>query len=141
MVIVVGRSTRSLEVTQMWPRVHRPISKEEAAVVIAALHRAGTGLAASGLESQVPSLTVVAYCECGCGSVSFAVPEGPAYGIELASGCGLTSEGATVGVLVFGNSETIESLEIWQADEEEASFPKPESVRKWLPGEVNRGDF
>ena len=125
----------------MWPKVHRAISKDEAAVVAAALSRAGKGRAAPGLESQVNSLTVVAYCECGCGSVSFAVPEGHAYGIELASGCGFTPDGTKVGVLVFGNSETIGSLEIWQADEEPASFPESESVRNWLPGEVNRGDF
>ena len=125
----------------MWPQTYRPISQAEAAVVTHALAKAATGIAAPGLESQVQSLVVVAYCPCGCGSVTFGVPgQDHADSRQLADGCAQTTDGTLVGVFVWGTAEVISGLEIYQMDEEAASMPDPATIRKWREGEL-QGDF
>jgi len=113
----------------MWPEVHRAISKQEAQVVLTALQRAGTGIANSEIETKIPSLVVLAYCPCGCGSVSFDVSRDRRYGL-IADGYAVTDDGTNVGVIVWGDAETISGLEIYRADEDDPKLPMPQSVRR-----------
>lgn len=109
----------------------RPISAGEVTVIRAAVERARTRAVSEALLILAPSLRVVSLCGCGCASVFF---EGYSRGSEpIADGTGITSSGGAVGVIVWGTSDAITGLEVYDlgAGDDDLQLPVPESIRPW----------
>lgn len=112
----------------MKPIVPRPISASEAAIIKGALQQASLQPTDAFLVS-VNELTVIAICECGCGSISF---RGPSQNEQrLADGVGYLSSGERVDVLVWAEGTAISQLELVDYGQAKGSLPIPESVTSW----------
>jgi hypothetical protein len=61
----------------------------------------------------IPDLEVVARCECGCASVDFERSTSQERSGIFAEATGRTPRGGQVGVIVWGRSDTITALEIY----------------------------
>jgi hypothetical protein len=113
------------------PKIDRPISAKEVAVIQAALEHAAKGPIAPDVTSSVPRLHAIAKCGCGCESVDFA-PHDPANpSSPIADGLGTTSEGEEVGLIVWGRPDAITGLEVYALGGEGHRLPLPETIHGW----------
>jgi hypothetical protein len=74
---------------------------------------------------------VVGVCGCGCDSVDFT-PHDPSHtSAPVADGVGTTPAGGDVGVIVWGTSDAITGLEIYDmgAGESDLRLPNPDTIR------------
>jgi hypothetical protein len=111
----------------------RSISRSEADVVRAALERAARILLDETVLAAVPHLEVAARCECGCASVGFDAPGSDQRSGIIADVTGQTPRGGQVGVIVWGRSDAITGLEIYDlgAGDDDLTLPVPASVIAW----------
>jgi hypothetical protein len=117
-------------VTGRW--IPRPISREEADVVVAALEKAPVGGDRTSLREKVRSLVVIDRCKCGCATIDFESSIAPGSARVVADGLGKTPSGKDVGVLVWGDDQAISGLEIYDMEPESArELPDPVSVKAW----------
>lgn len=112
---------------------HRGINHGEAEIVRAALERASVAHLDETLRAAIPNLEVVARCECGCASVNFAAPTSEQRSRVIADATGHTARGGQVGVIVWGRSDAITGLEIYDlgAGDDDLVLPVPASVIPW----------
>jgi hypothetical protein len=114
---------------------NRPIIDDEIAVVQAALERCAEIPDAQKLLSTVSNLYVVDQCQCGCPSVDFARSSAE-HPRPIADGLGITSNGARVGVIIWGVSDAITGLEIYDmsANASELKLKDLKSIIPWEEG-------
>ena len=112
--------------------VNRGISVEETVVIRTALEKAAVA-EFQALGSKLQHLRAIDQCGCGCDSVDFVTynPSNPPK--PLAQGIGETPRGGTVGVIVWGTSEGVTGLEIFDlgAGDDDLKLPVPDSIRPW----------
>jgi hypothetical protein len=106
----------------------RPISTSEAAVVKEALQQAALKPADSFLAS-VESLTVIALCACGCGSIYFREPSRSEQ--RIADGVGYLPNKQRVDVLVWAEDAVLSWLELVAHGQVDGALPMPGSVMSW----------
>jgi hypothetical protein len=122
----------------MRTKIKRPISVEEAEVIRITLAHAATTPDLRGLGVNASLLQVVGKCDCGCDSVDFEgygeVPNAK----PLADGIGITRRGGKVGVIVWGTSKLITSLEIYDlgVGEKDIKLPMTESIQSFEKSKV-----
>lgn len=116
----------------------RSISRSEADIVRAALERASRAPLEETVRAAIPNLEVVARCECGCASVDFDAPSSEQHSGIIADATGQTPRGGQVGVIVWGRSDAITGLEIYDlgAGVDDLVLPVPTSVIPWERQEV-----
>jgi hypothetical protein len=85
----------------------RAINQIEAEIIRAALERASLAPLDETVRVAIPSLEVVARCECGCASVDFDAPTSEQRSGVIADATGHTPRGGQVGVIVWGRSDAI----------------------------------
>jgi len=112
---------------------HRAINEGEADVVRVAVERASVRTVSEAARKTIAQLQVIARCECGCASVdsdSAASEERP---MPIADGTGTTPRGGQVGVIVWGRTDAITGLEIYDlgAGDDDLLLPVPTSVVPW----------
>lgn len=113
------------------PKIDRPVSADEVAVIQAALHHAPTRSIAPDAIASIGRLHAIAKCACGCESVDFA-PHDPANpSSPIADGIGTTSEGEEVGLIVWGRQDAITGLEVYALGGEGHKLPVPETIHGW----------
>jgi hypothetical protein len=114
----------------------RPIRQSETEVIRAALMRASVVPVDEAAKDVIPSLQVVARCECGCASVDFDAPASDQRSTVIADGTGQTPKGGQVGVIVWGRRDAITGLEVYDrgAGEDDLALPVPTSVIAWQRG-------
>jgi hypothetical protein len=114
----------------------RRIRQNEAEVIRAALAGASAAPLDETAKGAIPSLHVVARCECGCASVDFDAPVSDQPSTVVADGAGQTPSGGQVGVIVWGRCDAITGLEIYDlgAGEDDLVPPVPTSVIAWQRG-------
>ena len=105
----------------------RPLTPEECGLLGWLLNH-GTPEAAQYLE-QLPLVSVVSRCACGCPTIDLAV-SGRAAPLSspttiLADAQGVSPEGVRVGVIVHGRQGLISELEIYSLAGHEAKFSLP----------------
>src|SRR5258706_11664111 len=91
----------------------RPITEAELAVTRHTLTVGRAGDFAFSLIDGAQGLFVVGGCGCGCPTVEFESPGGPADHGVIADGIGLSSQGRKVGVMVWGSRNYISGLEVY----------------------------
>lgn len=117
----------------MRAKPNRPINDDEIAVVHAALDSCAEIPDAQQLLSTVSSLHVIDQCECGCPSVDFARSPST-HPRPIADGLGITSNGEQVGVIIWGASDAITGLEIYDMSTS-ASQLKLKDLKSIIPWE------
>lgn len=111
------------------PRLVRPAEVE---VIRATLALARAGSVAPAVLSSLADLRVVGGCTCGCASVDFEIGRNWA-GAPLANGVGRTGRGILVGIIVWGRTDAVTSLEIYNYEGEcsDAELPVPASIEAY----------
>lgn len=111
----------------------RAIRQDEADVIHAALERAGVRPVAAIATAAIPGLAVVARCECGCASVDFDETPSRERSTPVADGIGETPRGGKVGVIVWGRTDAITGLEIYDlgAGDGDLVLPRVPSIAPW----------
>ena len=111
----------------------RRIRQSEAAVIRAALDRASVAAVNQSVSTAIPDLEVIARCECGCASVDFHAPASEERSGIVADATGHTPRGGQVGVILWGRSDAITGLEIYDlgAGDDDLVLPVPTSVIPW----------
>jgi len=96
-------------------------------------HAATVDVPASWLEA-IPSLQVVDSCSCGCPSVDFVLG-GQSVARVVADAYGTTSNGASVGVLLWVKDGQLSGLEIYSVEGgENRELPSPLALRSTFGG-------
>jgi hypothetical protein len=107
--------------------------QQEIDVIQATIAQASVLLIDSEAMASLPCLIVVGRCECGCASVDFeeCAPDLPSH--PVADGIGKTPRGGSVGVIVWGRSDAITGLEIYDlgAGDCDLVLPVPGSIEPW----------
>jgi hypothetical protein len=119
----------------MRAKLNRRINDDEIVVVRAALDRCAEIPEARHLLSTVSSLCVIDQCQCGCPSVDFE--RNPAsHPLPIADGLGITANGDQVGVIIWGSSDVITSLEIYDmsATASQLKLNDLKSIIPWKEG-------
>lgn len=112
-------------------RISRPITPEEVTVIRVALERApaspGPGIPTGDLET----LHVVSRCSCGCDSVDFAEHDPARPAKPIADGIGTTPSGGTVGIIIWGGTDAVTGLEVYDlgAGDGDLKLPTANSIR------------
>jgi len=110
----------------------RPISEIEATLIREALAVAPLPEAHAAMLENLSNLQVVYRCPCGCGSVSFAIPEGRETKLtRVADAQGKTSTGEMVGFMVRATPEQVAHIEVYWHHTEGAPLPEPGSLEPW----------
>jgi len=111
----------------------RHIRQSEAEVIRAALDRASVAPVDQTVSAAIPNLEVVARCECGCASVDFDAATSEERSGIVADATGQTPRGGQVGIIVWGRSDAITALEIYDlgAGDDDLVLPVPSSVIPW----------
>jgi hypothetical protein len=116
----------------------RLVTPQEVEVIRAVLREARVCVVAAALSETAASLTVGGRCECGCVSVDFgdSQPSGEHHAKPLGDGVGMTAGGGQVGVIVWGNADTITGLEIYDlgAGDRGLNLPVPSSIKPFGKG-------
>ncbi len=115
----------------------RTATSQEQEIVRTALLHAPTESFVEQLLSLVSELQVVAYCECGCGSVEFdAPPKSNEQAKPIADGLAKTPKGGDLGIIVWGTASTITGLELYDmgAGDEDKVLPVPSTILPWEAG-------
>jgi len=109
------------------------IYQSEAEIIRAALEHGAVGTLDETARAAIPNLEVVARCECGCASVDFDAPTSEQRSGMMADATGQTPRGGQVGVIVWGRSDAITGLEIYDlgAGDDDLVLPVPTSVISW----------
>ena len=116
--------------------INRPITAAEIAVIRSALEKAPKAGAGSPLLANLEELWAIDRCGCGCDSVDY-LPHDPGRPATLvADGIGTTPSGGTVGVIVWGRSDGVTGLEVYDlgAGDNDLKLPIPDSIRPWHEG-------
>jgi hypothetical protein len=113
------------------PKIDRPISAEEVAVIQAALKRAPTRPIPPGVIESVGRLHAIAKCGCGCESVDFAPHDPVNPSAPIGDGVGTTLQGEEVGLIVWGRQDAITGLEVYALGGEGHRLPIPETIHGW----------
>jgi hypothetical protein len=113
----------------------RPLTTDERRLLEWLLYH-GTSEAAAYLE-QLPKVSVVARCGCGCPTIDLAV-DGRAARLSspstiLADAAGKSPEGVGVGIIVHGREDLISELEIYSlaGGDEKFSLPRIEDIDRY----------
>ena len=111
----------------------RPIWQAEVEVIRATLQQAPVRSVPDEVVTSVPTLAVVARCECGCASVDFDERQSEHRSKPVGDGVGETPRGGRVGVIVWGRQDAITGLEICDlgAGNDDLVLPVPESIVPW----------
>lgn len=111
----------------------RHIYQSEAEVIRAAVDRASVAPVNQSVSAAIPDLDVIARCECGCASVDFDAPACEERSGIAADATGRTPRGGQVGIIVWGRSDAITGLEIYDlgAGDDDLVLPVPTSVIPW----------
>jgi hypothetical protein len=111
----------------------RPIRQEEVEVIRATLRQAPVRSVNDDVVTSIPTLAVVARCECGCASVDFDERPSEHRSKPVGDGVGETPRGGRVGVIVWGRQDAITGLEIYDlgAGDDDLVLPVPESIMPW----------
>jgi hypothetical protein len=114
---------------------NRPINADEVRIIRAALDRCAEIPNASVLAGTLDSLRVVGGCECGCASADFAIAQ-PERKRPIADGLGILPNGEQVGLIVWGTSEAITGLEVYDLSATVTDLPLSEiqAVIPWEEG-------
>ena len=112
----------------------RRIRQSEAEVIRAALDRAAVAPVDHTVSAAIPDLDVIARCGCGCASVDFDAPTSEERSGIVADATGQTPRGGQVGIIVWGRSDAITALEIYDlgAGDDDLILPVPTSVIPWV---------
>src|SRR5262245_58035785 len=110
----------------------RPLRDDERGL-LEWLLKHGTPEAAAYLE-QLPKVTVVSRCACGCPTIDFAVDDkaAPTFGpsTQLADVDGKSPEGVLVGIILHAREGLISELEVYSmAGETNFSLPRIEDIK------------
>ena len=85
------------------------------------------------LVSQMNSMMVTRECECGCGTVNFAVG-GPVNQAVCREPIPAEARGDGVDVLLFVRKGLLSSLEIvYHSTARPLPYPKPDDLKVWVP--------
>ncbi len=110
----------------------RGINPRETKIIRVALERAAQVPLDERVWAVIPNLEIVARCECGCASVGFDALSDERSGV-IADATGHTPRDGQVGVIVWGRSDAITGLEIYDlgAGDDDLVLPVPASVIPW----------
>ncbi len=113
-------------------KINRPISAQEIEVLRMTLARTAAAPEFKRLTASTDHLRVVGKCDCGCDSVDF-VEQGKTQSKPIADGIGSTSRGGKVGVIVWGTSDMITGLEVYDlgAGDHYIKLPTPDSFKSF----------
>lgn len=116
----------------------RRIKKSEIEVIRTALQRAPMAPVEGSADAAIPDLEVVARCECGCASVDFEAPISDRPPMILADATARTPRGGKVGVIIWGRSDAITGLEIYDqgAGDHDLVLPVPATILSWEETDV-----
>ena len=122
----------------MRTKINRPISAEEAEVIRLTMERAASAPNLENLDEYVTGLQVVGKCNCGCDSIDFVGHGEVSDAKPIADGIGSTPRGGKVGVIVWGTSQTITGLEIYDlgSGPDDIKLPVPSSIASFEKGKV-----
>ena len=115
------------------PKINRPISAEEVAVIHSALERAPTRPIPPEVIESVGRLHAIAKCGCGCESVDFA-PHDPANpSSHIGDGIGTTSQGEEVGTHRSGadRMRSLDSRFMLSRERVTSFLHLPETIHGW----------
>ena len=113
----------------------RSITEVEIAVIRAALEKAADPGCLAALSAGLSQLQVVGRCSCGCDSIDFEKEE-PPRSQPIANCVGTTVDGNEVGVIVWGRSDAVTGLEIFDVGPgENGKLPIPSSIRPFVSGQ------
>ena len=102
-------------------------------MIQATIAQASVLLVDSEAMASLPGLIVAGGCKCGCASVNFeeCAPDLPSH--PVADGIGKTPRGGCVGVIVWGRSNAVTGLEIYDlgAGDDDLVLPIPGSIEPW----------
>ena len=117
-------------------KIDRPISPTEIAVIRAALERFPVSSEFTALSAQLPQLRAVDQCSCGCDSVDFVLHGQTPPASPIADGVGTTPKGGSIGLIVWGTSDAITGLEVYDlgAGDDDLRLPTVESIRSFSDG-------
>ncbi len=109
---------------------NRPLTDDEGALLQWLLEHS---TATTAEKAQLPFVSVVGRCPCGCPSIHLAVngkvPRPGSSSAIIADFCGTTPEGAFVGVMVHIRDGLLSELEAYSLSETNTfSFPRPEAL-------------
>ena len=107
----------------------RPLTEREQRL-IAFLLQHGTSEARAFVD-QLPHVTVVAHCSCGCPTLDLAVRGRTAKGTStiLADAYAVSPEGVRCGILLHGREGLISELEAYLLDEQRSfTFPDVDQI-------------
>ena len=110
-------------------KIDRPITMEELEVIRMTLEHAAASAEFRKLAANAARLHVVGKCDCGCDSVDF-IEQSKVKSKPIADGIGCTARGGKVGVIVWGTSEMITGLEVYDlgAGNQDIKLPTPASI-------------
>ena len=107
----------------------RAITEHESAVIMKMLESCAVNGLVTIDPGTVPSLKVIAQCDCGCDTVEFEGIDWSAPPTVVADGQGSTSAENEVGVIVFANGAAITCLEVYNHGDAPARLPRVESIK------------
>jgi hypothetical protein len=116
----------------------RPIGTHEVDVIRAALERAAVAPVSALMSHELSHLEVVGRCDCGCASVDFVASPCDRRSTVVADATGRTPRGGQVGVIVWGRSDAVTGLEIYDlgAGDGDLVLPVSDSVVPWERSEL-----
>jgi hypothetical protein len=102
---------------------------------------------AKSFAPQIETTQATSGCGCGCPSILLHVEEGAPLGTNcdriISDVVGMTTEGKSIGVLLFQNEGKLTELEVYPLDDIEGScgFPVLDSLRKleWVDPSTPEG--
>ena len=110
----------------------RMIRQEEIEFISAALRIAATEKISEELQAKLPNLRVHQRCDCGCPSVNFERPQ-KAKPRVIADGIATSVGGHDVGFIIWGTSDTISGLEVYEMGAPIKELPSITTLRGWGP--------
>jgi hypothetical protein len=117
--------------------LNRPLTEAERRFLTWLLEHGATG--ASAYIAQIPEITVIRQCGCGCPTLDLAVAgkHGQGESTIVADFLGMTQEQAYVGVMVHVREGVLSELEAYTlSDITEFTFPRIEVLRPFGPPEL-----
>src|SRR6266566_6759151 len=112
-------------------KINRPITPDELAVIQTTLERAAVAPEFTALAHDLEQLRAVDQCSCGCDSVDFAEHDPTHPAKPIGDAIGTTPAGGTVGVIVWGRTDAVTGVEVYDlgAGDNDLRLPVPDSIR------------